>query len=230
MSLILRFTTLRITRNLSHSYPLSNRTISPTFQLNLTLPSCLLHVSTTRKMPAHFYTYDPLNPSAVNTNPAAWHWENPADWPRTYLYVSNQGGTQGIHPPAPVYQSNQPAQQAMYYFQVTAELLQILKLILLTLHPRAVPALRLVTTSMASLPELLLPLPQLVGPTPTHPPPATLAILFPPPLLRPLHRTTRTTTHHIAQQPPQPLHIRCHTHTPPQCGLSSRVQHKPLPP
>ncbi|ETI24484.1 hypothetical protein G647_03853 [Cladophialophora carrionii CBS 160.54] len=70
-------------------------------------------------MPAHFYTYNSLNPSAVNTQPAAWHWEDPADWPRTYLYVSNQNGAQGIHPPAPVYQSNQPAQPTMYYFQAS---------------------------------------------------------------------------------------------------------------
>ncbi|KIW29413.1 uncharacterized protein PV07_05229 [Cladophialophora immunda] len=65
----------------------------------------------------HFYTYQTPNPSAVNTQGSTGYWENPADWPRTYLYVSNQGGLQGIHPPAPVYQSNQPSQPAMYYFQ-----------------------------------------------------------------------------------------------------------------
>lgn len=176
-------------------------------------------------MPAHFYTYDRLNPSALNTNPAAWQWENPADWPRTYLYVSNQGDAQGIHPPAPVYQSNQPAQQAMYYFQVSPDHFDSFNPTSLTFNHRAVLVRQLATTSTASTPERLLLLPQLVGPTPT-PPPVTLAIHFLPHLLRPLHPTTRTCTHHIAQQPPHPLHIKCHTLPP--CGLSSLVQHRPL--
>ena len=69
-------------------------------------------------MPAHFYTYQDPNPSTVNTDPATYHWEDPADWPRSFLYVPNHSGAQGIHPPAPVYQTNQPSQPAMYYFQV----------------------------------------------------------------------------------------------------------------
>jgi hypothetical protein len=88
------------------------------YQVDLTGAAPLL-CSHRRDMSAHFYTYrDPI-PSAVNIQPAAWHWEDPADWPRTFLYVSNPGDFQGIHPPAPVYQSNQPAQSTMYYFQVS---------------------------------------------------------------------------------------------------------------
>lgn len=68
----------------------------------------------------NFYNYQGLNPSALNGASAAGHWEDPADWPRTFYYVSAADGTQqGIHPPAPVYQSNQPAQPAMYYFAVS---------------------------------------------------------------------------------------------------------------
>ncbi|KAJ4502456.1 hypothetical protein HRR83_005551 [Exophiala dermatitidis] len=63
----------------------------------------------------NFYTYQNPNPSALNEGNQG-HWEDPADWPRTFLYVSAHEGAQGIHPPAPVYQSNQPAQQNMYYF------------------------------------------------------------------------------------------------------------------
>ena len=83
-------------------------------------------------MPGHYYTYQLPNPSAVNTQGPSGHWEDPADWPRTYLYVPNQDGAQGLHPPAPVYQSNQPSQQAMYYFQVSRRALVIS--ISLTLH------------------------------------------------------------------------------------------------
>ncbi|EXJ93509.1 hypothetical protein A1O1_01901 [Capronia coronata CBS 617.96] len=63
----------------------------------------------------NYYTYQNPNPSALNDR-SQGHWEDPADWPRTFLYVSTHEGAQGIHPPAPVYQSNQPSQSAMYYF------------------------------------------------------------------------------------------------------------------
>ncbi|KAJ9500139.1 hypothetical protein H2202_004530 [Exophiala xenobiotica] len=64
----------------------------------------------------NYYNYQSLYPSSLNDPRNAGHWENPADWPRTFYYVSADGTQQGIHPPAPVYQSNQPAQQRMYYF------------------------------------------------------------------------------------------------------------------
>jgi hypothetical protein len=67
----------------------------------------------------NYYTYQYPNPSALNDPGQGGHWEDPADWPRTYLYVSAHEGAQGIHPPAPVYQSNQPAQSATYYFAVS---------------------------------------------------------------------------------------------------------------
>ncbi|KAK4935258.1 hypothetical protein LTR10_023652 [Elasticomyces elasticus] len=64
----------------------------------------------------NYYTYQNPYPSALD-NTQSGHWENPDDWPRTFLYVSAyDGAQQGLHPPAPVYQSNQPSQQAMYYF------------------------------------------------------------------------------------------------------------------
>lgn len=73
-----------------------------------------------RETMPNFYSYQGLNPSALNSAGAAGHWEDPADWPRTFYYVSAADGTQqGIHPPAPVYQSNQPSQPAMYYFAVS---------------------------------------------------------------------------------------------------------------
>lgn len=69
------------------------------------------------KMP-NFYTYQNPYPSQLAT-PGQGHWENPADWPKTYIYVANQDGTQGIHPPGPVYTANPPAQSNMYYYPVS---------------------------------------------------------------------------------------------------------------
>ncbi len=66
----------------------------------------------------NFYNYQSLYPSSLNDPRNAGHWENPADWPRTFYYVSADGTQQGIHPPAPVYQSNQSAQPGMYYLAV----------------------------------------------------------------------------------------------------------------
>jgi hypothetical protein len=45
--------------------------------------------------------------------------DQPGSAPKTFTYTPS--GTQGIHPPAPIYQSNQPPQpaaSAMYYLPV----------------------------------------------------------------------------------------------------------------
>src|SRR5262245_16940113 len=113
-----------------------------------------------------YYSYQPPNPSLLNL-PTQGHWENPADWPRTFLYVSNSGNGQGIHPPAPVYQSTQPAQQAMYYFTVSNSDFSIS----FFLTPvRVAQMLRPATTSTESTMEPLLPLCPMVGPTLLHTP------------------------------------------------------------
>ncbi|KAK5058617.1 hypothetical protein LTR84_010880 [Exophiala bonariae] len=68
------------------------------------------------KMP-NFYTYQNPYPSQLATSSQGQaHWENPADWPKTYIYVTNQDGLQGIHPPGPVYTANPPAQSNMFYY------------------------------------------------------------------------------------------------------------------
>lgn len=68
-------------------------------------------------MPEPYYNYT-TNPVTTNDPYATGHWENPDDWPKTFNYVA-KFGLQGLHPPAPVYQTNQPAQPAMYtYFAV----------------------------------------------------------------------------------------------------------------
>lgn len=67
---------------------------------------------------SNFFTYQNPYPSQLATL-GQGHWEDPADWPRTFIYVANQAGTQGIHPPAPVYQANAPAQSNMYYYPVS---------------------------------------------------------------------------------------------------------------
>lgn len=66
----------------------------------------------------NFYTYQNPYPSQLATA-GQGHWEDPADWPRTFIYVTNQAGTQGIHPPAPIYQAGSPSQPNMYYYQVS---------------------------------------------------------------------------------------------------------------
>ena len=45
--------------------------------------------------------------------------DQPGSEPKTFNYLPSSA-LQGIHPPAPIYQSNQPAQpaQSMYYYQV----------------------------------------------------------------------------------------------------------------
>lgn len=65
-----------------------------------------------------YYDYK-SNPVVKNEPGKTWHIEQPSDWPKTFDYVSNIG-FQGLHPPAPIYQTNQPAQQNMYYFQVSS--------------------------------------------------------------------------------------------------------------
>lgn len=177
-------------------------------------------------MSGHYYDYKSLNPATINNQYPPWHWENPADWPRTFLYIPNQDGVQGLHPPAPVYQSNQPSQQAMYYFPVSLHIVRQFIVVSLTSHFRVVPALQLVTMSTASTTEPVLPLPQPVGLTPPTPPLlATLAIPSPRLLLQSLLRTIRTHTHHIAQHQ---LPIKCPSPSP-RSGLELQVQDK-LPP
>lgn len=64
-------------------------------------------------MPEPYYDYT-TNP-VTQTNPnSTGHWESIRDWPKTFQYVAKTD-FQGLHPPAPVYQTNQPAQQAMYF-------------------------------------------------------------------------------------------------------------------
>ena len=145
-------------------------------------------------MAGYYYTYPTTYQSAASPYPAGY-WEDPADWPRSFVYVPNQGGLQGIHPPAPVYQSNQSAQSAMAYYQVRSQA-QLFNAASLTPQFRVVRVSQLGTTPMATTTEQAHLLPQPVGPTP---PLATLAIPFLPLLLNPLHRTTRTRTHNMVQ-------------------------------
>jgi hypothetical protein len=65
-----------------------------------------------------YYTYDERHPSTLNDPdaPATVQWEDSRDWPRTYTVTSPNAGYQGYHPPAPVYQSSQPAQYQQYYY------------------------------------------------------------------------------------------------------------------
>lgn len=56
-----------------------------------------------------YYTYQepfPLTPQ----HPYTVTWESPANWPKTYEYVSSQG----IHPAGPVYQNNTPSQPGLW--------------------------------------------------------------------------------------------------------------------
>ena len=64
-----------------------------------------------------YYTYDEHYPSAINQQRPAppFEWEDTRDWPKTYTYVAPNTGYQGYHPPAPVYQSSQPATPQYYY-------------------------------------------------------------------------------------------------------------------
>ncbi|RVX72797.1 hypothetical protein B0A52_03150 [Exophiala mesophila] len=52
--------------------------------------------------------------------PPAGHWEDTADWPKSYYYIPNQSpAPQGIHPPGPIYSAGPTttsAQPAMYYY------------------------------------------------------------------------------------------------------------------
>jgi hypothetical protein len=68
-------------------------------------------------MPEPYYDYT-RNPPIQNPPHMNSHFESTSDWPKTFDYVANLG-YQGLHPPAPVYQTNQPAQQNMYYFGVS---------------------------------------------------------------------------------------------------------------
>lgn len=61
-----------------------------------------------------YYNYGEHNASALN-DPNAGHWEDSTDWPRTFRYIPTYDGSQGYHPPAPVYQS-QPQKPTMYYY------------------------------------------------------------------------------------------------------------------
>jgi hypothetical protein len=67
-----------------------------------------------------YYTYGDYDPFASN-NPNIGYWENTADWPRTYQYTSAHN-YQGLHPPAPVYQSNQQVQASMCCYGQTVSI------------------------------------------------------------------------------------------------------------
>lgn len=65
-----------------------------------------------------YYTYDERYPSTLNDPdaPATVQWEDSRGWPRTYTVTRPNAEYQGYHPPAPVYQSSQPAQYQQYYY------------------------------------------------------------------------------------------------------------------
>lgn len=66
-----------------------------------------------------YYTYDERYPSTLNDPdaPPSVSWEDSRDWPKTYTVTAPNSGCQGYHPPAPVYQSSQPAMPQYYYGQ-----------------------------------------------------------------------------------------------------------------
>lgn len=66
-------------------------------------------------MPTTYHTYKDPFPATLN-HPDAIQLESTADWPKTFRYNSNYRSPQGIHPPAPVYNANQPAPQSWYYY------------------------------------------------------------------------------------------------------------------
>lgn len=68
-------------------------------------------------MPEPYYNYT-TNPVTRNDPNTPGHWESTNDWPKTFQYVANQT-YQGLHPAAPVYQTNQPASTNMYYYAVS---------------------------------------------------------------------------------------------------------------
>jgi hypothetical protein len=68
-------------------------------------------------MPEPYYNYT-TNPVSQNSAYATGHWESTNDWPKTFQYVANTG-YQGLHPAAPVYQTNQPATTNMAWFAVS---------------------------------------------------------------------------------------------------------------
>ena len=170
-----------------------------------------------------FHTYQNPNPSALN-NPSQGHWEDPRDWPRTYLYISAHDGAQGIHPPAPVYQTSQPSQQAMYYFAVSeAPSEPYLTDASLTRWFREVVQPQQDTMSMESIMDHNLLLLRPVGPIP---PLHTLAapIPLPPPrLIRSISPTRRAT--HLTLTAQRQLRFQS-----PLLHLGVRLQLQPKPP
>ena len=67
--------------------------------------------------------YDYLSATGSKRNDPDWvAVDQPNSAPKTFKYLPSSE-IQGIHPPAPIYQSNQPAQPAapMYYYQVSNE-------------------------------------------------------------------------------------------------------------
>ena len=90
-----------------------------------------------------YYQYGPYNPQALNDR-GAGHWEFTSDWPRTYSYIPSYDNLQGVHPPAPVYQSGQAQQPTMYYYTqnvslATGPVWPLFALSLLTNHPQLRP-------------------------------------------------------------------------------------------
>lgn len=61
-----------------------------------------------------YYTYKDPYPATLN-HPNAVQLESKEDWPKTYRYNPNRYSTQGIHPPAPVYNAQRQAVQSWYY-------------------------------------------------------------------------------------------------------------------
>lgn len=67
-------------------------------------------------MPAYFKYKDPR--PATLRNPQEPEFENPREWPKVFQHKSsNEVAHVGIHPPGPVYNSDQPADYQWYYNQ-----------------------------------------------------------------------------------------------------------------
>ncbi len=66
-------------------------------------------------MPTTCYTYKDPYPMSLNRSGAV-QLKSKADWPRSYRCNPNHVSTQGIHPPGPIYNSNQPAAQPWSYY------------------------------------------------------------------------------------------------------------------
>ena len=61
-----------------------------------------------------YYTYQDPYPATLNDSNVV-QLETRPNWPKLYSYNSSNYATQGIHPPAPVYNAQQQVGQSWYY-------------------------------------------------------------------------------------------------------------------